>query len=119
MTQEEFYKKYKDGDFIVFDEHWMVIFAEFTNPGNLMAIGRDYHAIVYYALLNLTHHSQVTLIKRTGIGYIETREARDIRLATNNEIKTFCKILQDHNYEWDADSKQLIKHEVLSVNYTE
>jgi hypothetical protein len=84
-----------------------------------MAIGRDYHAIVYYALLNLTHHSQVTLIKRTGIGYIETREARDVRLATNNEIKTFCKILQDHNYEWDAGSKQLIKHEVLSVNYTE
>lgn len=119
MTREEFYKKYKDGDFIVFDEHWMIIFAEFADPVEHRAIGQDYHAIVYYALLNLTNHSYVTLIKRTGIGYIETREARDVRLATNNEIKTFYKILQDHNYEWDANSKQLIKHEVLSVNYTE
>jgi hypothetical protein len=118
MTQEEFYKKYKDGDFIVFDEHWMIIFAEFADPVNHRAIDQ-YHAIVYYALLNLTRHSQVTLMKRTGIGYIETRNVGDVRLATNNEIKTFCKILQDHNYEWDAGSKQLIKHEVLSVNYTE
>ena len=119
MTQEEFYKKYKDGDFMVFDEHWMIIFAEFADPVEHRAIGQDYHAIVYYALLNLIRPSYVTLTKRTGIGYIETRNVGDVRLATNNEIKMFCKMLQDHNHEWDANSKQLINHEVLSVNYTE
>lgn len=116
MTPEEFYKKYKEGDFLVIDGYWLIIFAKFTDP-----IGfdpNDNHAIVYHALMNLRAPSHVSLATRTGIGYIESRKSSDIRLATNNEIKRLYKMLDEHHCEWDSSNNQLIAHEVLSRFYT-
>ena len=116
MTPEEFYKKYKEGDFLIFEEQWMVIFAKFTDPTNFDP--NDNHAIVYHALMNLHTPSHVSLVTRTGIGYIESRKSSDIRLATNTEIKRFYKMLHEHHCEWDSTNNQLIVHEVLSRIYT-
>jgi len=116
MTPEEFYKKYKEGDFLVFENHWMLIFAKFTDP--TFADRYDDHAIVYHALMNLRTPSHVSLATRTGIGYIEGRKSSDIRLATNREIKMFHKMLDEHHCKWDSSNNQLIVHEVLSRIYT-
>lgn len=119
MTPEEFYKKYKEGDFLVFENQWIVIFAKFTDPDDFARYEyqRD-HAIVYHALMNLQTPSHVTLATKTGIGYIEDRKSSDIRLATNTEIKRFYKMLDEHHCEWDSSNNQLIAHEVLSRIYT-
>jgi hypothetical protein len=116
MTPENFYEKYKEGDFLVFEDRWMVIFAKFTDPADFDP--NDNHAIVYHALMNLQTPSHVTLVTRTGIGYIEGRQSSDIRLATNMEIKRFYKMLDEHHCEWDSNNNQLIAHEVLSRIYT-
>lgn len=120
MTPEEFYKKYKEGDFLVFEDQWMLIFAKFTDPANFARYGYPEcdHAIVYHALMNLNTPSHVSLATRTGIGYIESRKSSDIRLATNTEIKRFYKMLDEHHCEWDSSNNQLIVHEVLSRIYT-
>jgi hypothetical protein len=119
MTPENFYEKYKEGDFLVFEDRWMVIFAKFTDPADFARYEyqRD-HAIVYHALMNLQTPSHVSLATRTGIGYIESRQPSDIRLATNTEIKRFYKMLHEHHCEWDSSNNQLIVHEVLSRIYT-
>lgn len=120
MTPEKFYEKYKEGDFLIFEEQWMLIFAKFTDPDNFARYGGpEYnHAIVYHALMNLQTPSHVSLSTRTGIGYIESRKSSDIRLATNREIKMFYKMLDEHHCEWDSSNNQLIVHEVLSRIYT-
>lgn len=116
MTPEKFYEKYKEGDFLVFEDKWIIIFAKFTDSAYLDPI--YYHAIVYHALMNIQTPSHVSLATRTGIGYIENRQSSDIRLATNKEIKRFYKMLDEHHCEWDSSNNQLIAHEVLSRIYT-
>ena len=119
MTPEKFYEKYKEGDFLIFEEEWMLIFAKFTDPADVARYGGPHnHAIVYHALMNLHTPSHVSLVTRTGIGYIEERQSSDIRLATNTEIKRFYKMLDEHHCEWDSTNNQLIVHEVLSRIYT-
>lgn len=116
MTPEEFYKKYKEGDFLVFDDKWMLIFAKFTDPADFDP--GSCHAIVYHALMNLQTPLHVSLATRTGIGYIENRKSSHIRLATNKEIKRFYKMLDENQCEWDSSNNQLIVHEVLPRIYT-
>lgn len=121
MTPEKFYEKYKEGDFLIFEEEWIIIFAKFTDPADFTIHGgrpQYNHAIVYHALMNLHTPSHVSLATRTGIGYIESLQSSDIRLATNTEIKRFYKVLNEHHCEWDSSNNQLIVHEVLSRIYT-
>lgn len=118
MTPEEFYEKYKEGDFLVIDEKWLIIFARFVEADYMVGQQMNNNAIVYHALMCIPTPSHVSLSTRTGIGYIERRKQDDVRLATNTEIKRLYKMLDEHHCEWDSSNNQLIVHEVLSRIYT-
>ena len=106
MTPEKFLSKYKDGDVLVMDEQWIIIFAGLREPMGIL--NSTTKAIVYHALMDMRDNGYIALKKRTGIGYTKDYGDGEVRLATNRETDKFFRALESLHAKWDADAKELV-----------
>lgn len=90
---------FKEGDIIVFDEKYMVIFAGLKNN----------QAIIFHALwvvdYNMFYGPYIKITTGTGIGYY-THE-RPVRYATMSEIQTFFGLIEKNGYKWNPKENKI------------
>jgi hypothetical protein len=83
---------FKEGDIIVFDEYWIIIYA---------GLKEENKAIKYYAVSVMEDgYLNIRQSVSTGIGCY--REDRNARYATMEETHAFFEKIEKRGYRWNS-----------------
>ena len=112
MKIDDFTSKFKDGDILKVGGY-ILIFARTQEVYSRFRQGLM-NAIMFYALtddnesLASDPYMSISIVPRTGIGYIEDYADTSVRKLDNKKKKLFLEAIAKRGYRWDSDNNQMV-----------